>query len=72
MFIIAQLFKILLVVAFIYMLYNLIVYFIRIGKIVHAKRKEAEMRREGSHDRQAGGRAEKQVIKLDKDQYKVE
>lgn len=70
---IVQLLKILFFATFIYMLYNLIRYLIRAGKVLHDKRME-----EGKTSQQ-NIRAErmhawnrKDTIELDKDQYKVE
>jgi hypothetical protein len=63
--------KILFIAAFLYMLYNLVVYVFKIGRIVREKRKEQEKRRtKRPEDRSEGdGR---RVIELGKDQYKVE
>jgi hypothetical protein len=66
-----QMLKILFIAAFLYMLYNLVVYVFKIGRIVREKRKEQEKRRtKRPEDRSEGdGR---RVIELGKDQYKVE
>jgi hypothetical protein len=66
-----QMLKILFIAAFLYMLYNLVVYVFKIGRIVWEKRKEQEKRRtKRPEDRSEGdGR---RVIELGKDQYKVE
>jgi len=64
--------KILFIAAFIYMLYNLIVYVIKVGRIVRAKRKEQEIRKDAGRNDRSGQGIGKQVIELDKDQYRVE
>ena len=65
-----QLINILLVAAFLYLLYLLMRRIWRIRRIVRGKRKEAEMRGAG---RQAfEGDKKNQVIEIDKDHYKVE
>jgi len=66
-----QMLKILFIAAFLYMLYNLVVYVFKIGRIVREKRKEQEKRRtKRPEDRREGDG--KRVIELGKDQYKVE
>ena len=70
---IVQLLKILFFVAFIYMLYNLIRYLFRAGKVLHDKRMEEEKTsRQNIHEGRTRARNRKDTIELDKDQYKVE
>jgi hypothetical protein len=70
---IVQLLKILFFAAFIYMLYNLIRYLIRAGKVLHDKRMEEEKTsQQNIHEGRTRARNRKDTIELDKDQYKVE
>jgi hypothetical protein len=67
-----QLLKILLFAAFLYLIFNLVVYIFRILRIVRAKRKEEE-RKFGDTRKDPSGKSNgKEVIEIDKDHYKVE
>ena len=63
-----QVLKILFIFAFFYLIYNLIVYIIRIRRIIKARRREEEIK---GGNRRGSGQGEK-VIEIDKDNYKVE
>jgi hypothetical protein len=71
--VIIQFLKLLLFIAFIYMLYNLIRYLFRLGNTLHDRRQEQERLagQKGPHD-PLRARKKKETIELDKDQYKVE
>ncbi len=71
---IAQLFKIFFIIAFAYMLFNLVRVVFRIGSVMREKRRreEEQIRQEGPRPGPSGPRKGKQVIELEKDQYRVE
>jgi hypothetical protein len=70
---IGQLLKILFFAVIIYMLYYLIRFMFRAGKVLHDKRTEDEgSSRQNIREERTRARNSKGTIELDKDQYKVE
>lgn len=71
--VIIQFLKILVFIAFVYMLYNLIRYLFRLGNTLNDRRREEE-KIAGAHARRNSPRAQRgeETIELDRDQYKVE
>ncbi len=67
-----QLLKILLFAAFLYLVYNLVVYILRIRRIVREKRRQEERKYGNEHKGPSEKGNGKEVIELDKDHYKVE
>jgi hypothetical protein len=69
---IGQLLKILFFAAFLYLIYNLVVYIIRIRRIIKAKRREEEIKGGNMRGDASEQNGRKKVIEIDKDHYKVE
>jgi hypothetical protein len=65
--VIAQLLKLLFFAAFVYMLVSLFRLILRAGRLANDRRKQENVREDGSGPRRKDG-----VIEIDKDDYKVE
>ena len=70
---IAQLFKIALIIGFIYLLYSLVRMFFGVGAALNERRRREErLRREGTRPGGMRSGKDRDVIELEKDQYRVE
>lgn len=70
-----QLFKILFIAAFMFMVFNLLMLILRLGRKAAGKKQDQEKEKVGPQFRPEASvrtRGGRQVIELDKDQYKVE
>lgn len=70
---ISQLFKILFIIGFIYVLYNLVRMIFGLGAAIkERRRREEQLRQEGPRPGTVKKGKDREVIELEKDQYRVE
>lgn len=70
---ISTLFKILFIIGFIYVLYNLVRMFFGLGSTLKERhRREEQLRQEGPRSGRMKRGKDREVIELEKDQYRVE